>query len=189
MTTPQQPQGGNPFAQPQGGGYGYPQGGNPYGQTQPQPQGGGYGYPQTGNPYGQPQPQGGFPGGAPQPSPYLNQGGGFPPGGPAPAPTRQRPPVRKILGFIVPIAGLLIAIGGYFIGNDTEAKSADVGDCVKVTGNEIDAKLKIVDCTSPDANFKVMDKKKPNGCDQNKYAEYQETGRGEDIALCLTPVG
>lgn len=172
MSTPPPPQGGNPFAQPQGGyGQPQPQGGNPYGQPQPQ---GGYGYP---------QPQGG-----PQPSPYLNQGGGFPPGGPVPPPARNRPPIGKILRFAIPIVAIAIAIGGYFLSSGSDAEEAKVGDCVHINNPEGNADLKLVDCTSSEAQFKVAEKAKPNACDQNKYAEYQQTGRGKDLALCLTPL-
>lgn len=182
MTTPQQPYGGNPYG-------GQPQDGNPYGQPQPQPQ-----FQGGGNPFGQPgqQPQPGAPG-APQPSPYLGQGGGYPtPTPPPPAPRRRN--VRKILGIVIPVAGLAIAGIGWLAGSggDKEAEAAKVGECIQNTGTNTKPDIKIVECTDPAAQGKVLKRVSDTtdgdtACGSVEGATqyyYQEVG-SKSFVLCL----
>ncbi|MFD8000514.1 LppU/SCO3897 family protein [Streptomyces mirabilis] len=159
MTTPP-PQGQNPFAQGQ----------QPYGQP-----------PQGQAPYG-PPPQG-YPQQPAQP--------GFPQQGPIPyapvAPQRPKRGVKWYLRIVVVVCALIAAIVGY-ISSRHDPDTAKVGDCMSISNpnSSTDPGLKVVDCTSPKAKYKVAEKKSDNsGCDRTKYAEYTETGK-DDFTLCLS---
>ncbi|MCX5091457.1 hypothetical protein OOK36_21745 [Streptomyces sp. NBC_00365] len=159
MTTPP-PQGQNPFAQGQ----------QPYGQP-----------PQDQAPYG-PPPQG-----------YPQQPGqpGFPQQGTVPyAPIAPQRPKRGIKWYlrIVVVAGALIAALVGYISSRHDPDTAKVGDCMSISNpdSSTDPGLKVVDCTSSKAKYKVAEKKSDNsGCDRTKYAEYTETGK-DDFTLCLS---
>ncbi|WP_329366463.1 LppU/SCO3897 family protein [Streptomyces sp. NBC_01483] len=159
MTTPP-PQGQNPFAQGQ----------QPYGQP-----------PQGQAPYG-PPPQG-----------YPQQPGqpGFPQQGTVPyAPVAPQRPKRGIKWYlrIVVVAGALIAALVGYISSRHDPDTAKVGDCMSISNpdSSTDPGLKVVDCTSSKAKYKVAEKKSDNsGCDRTKYAEYTETGK-DDFTLCLS---
>ena len=155
MTTPQPPQGGNPFGQ-------QPQGGNPYGQGGPMP----------------------------QPSPYTNQGGGFPP--PAPQPNRGggKKALRTIVGIVVVVA---IAVAIFLFGRSDTQTSA-VGDCFENKGSDFSPKMEKVDCSAPNAEYKVVSKHEDT-TDQQKcdleggQAAYTETVNGKaSLLLCLEPL-
>ncbi|MDT7842643.1 LppU/SCO3897 family protein [Streptomyces justiciae] len=165
MSTPP-PQGQNPFAQGQ----------QPYGQPQaqaPYP-------PQDGNPYAQGQP-------------------GVPPQGGAPyAPVPPTPPARRfnkkvlrIAGFIV--VAILVAGGKWFFGQ-TDAETTSVGSCMHNEGTQINPDLKTVDCSSSDAQYKVVEKfdntSDDSKCESVASAEisYYQTGDGHDVVLCLKEV-
>ncbi|MCX5185867.1 hypothetical protein [Streptomyces sp. NBC_00268] len=159
MTTPP-PHGQNPFAQGQ----------QPYGQP-----------PQDQAPYG-PPPQG-----------YPQQPGqpGFPQQGAVPyAPIAPQRPKRGIKWYlrIVVVAGALIAALVGYISSRHDPDTAKVGDCMSISNpdSSTDPGLKVVDCTSSKAKYKVAEKKSDNsGCDRTKYAEYTETGK-DDFTLCLS---
>jgi hypothetical protein len=159
VTTPP-PQGQNPFAQGQ----------QPYGQP-----------PQDQAPYG-PPPQG-----------YPQQPGqpGFPQQGTVPyAPIAPQRPKRGIKWYlrIVVVAGALIAALVGYISSRHDPDTAKVGDCMSISNpdSSTDPGLKVVDCTSSKAKYKVAEKKSDNsGCDRTKYAEYTETGK-DDFTLCLS---
>jgi hypothetical protein len=159
VTTPP-PHGQNPFAQGQ----------QPYGQP-----------PQDQAPYG-PPPQG-----------YPQQPGqpGFPQQGTVPyAPVAPQRPKRGIKWYlrIVVVAGALIAALVGYISSRHDPDTAKVGDCMSISNpdSSTDPGLKVVDCTSSKAKYKVAEKKSDNsGCDRTKYAEYTETGK-DDFTLCLS---
>jgi hypothetical protein len=159
VTTPP-PHGQNPFAQGQ----------QPYGQP-----------PQDQAPYG-PPPQG-----------YPQQPGqpGFPQQGTVPyAPVAPQRPKRGIKWYlrIVVVAGALIAALVGYISSRHDPDTAKVGDCMSISNpdSSTDPGLKVVDCTSSKAKYKVAEKKSDNsGCDRSKYAEYTETGK-DDFTLCLS---
>jgi hypothetical protein len=167
--------------QPYGGQPGQPYGGQPYGAQPGQPYGG-----QPAQPYGQPaqpygsQPQPGTGGEAPAPhQPY----GQVPPGGhygsaETPAPNPYGPPpvipkkggAGKVIGIIAGVIVLLLLIcGGVFalFGSKFvdsvkhDPANAKVGNCL--AGDKLDSttaqkvnNVKVVDCTSTDANYKVV---------------------------------
>jgi hypothetical protein len=154
-----------------------PQGQNPYAQGQ-QPQAP---YPpQGGNPFAQGQP-------------------GVPPQGGAPyAPVPPTPPARRfnkkllrIAGFIV--VAILIAGGKWFFGQ-TDAETTSVGSCMHNEGTQVSPDLKTVDCSSSDAQYKVVEKfddtSDDTKCESVASAEisYYQTGDGHDVVLCLKEV-
>jgi hypothetical protein len=154
-----------------------PQGQNPFAQGQ--------------QPYGQP-PQGQAPYGPP-PQGYPQQPGqpGFPQQGTVPyAPVAPQRPKRGIKWYlrIVVVAGALIAALVGYISSRHDPDTAKVGDCMSISNpdSSTDPGLKVVDCTSSKAKYKVAEKKSDNsGCDRTKYAEYTETGK-DDFTLCLS---
>ncbi|MFE6620592.1 hypothetical protein [Streptomyces sp. NPDC057740] len=170
MTTP--PPQGNPFAQGQ----------NPYGQPQAQA------------PY---PPQGGYPQQPGQP--------GFPQQGAAPyAPVPPQQPRRKVtfktiknVGAVVIVA--IMVIVGYVMSQD-DAKNAAEGDCLKTPSSSVsDDKLEVVDCSSSEAEVKVLKKIKghytsltaQSECSKvegstSVYTETMKTGTSDDeFLLCL----
>ncbi|WP_128377513.1 LppU/SCO3897 family protein [Streptomyces cavernae] len=166
MTVP--PQGQNPFAQGQ----------QPYPQ-QPYP-------PQGGNPYAQQQPQPG--------NPYAQQPQGYPPHPGQPGfPTAPLQPQRPKRGFkfflrIGIVICALIAAGVGWVASRDDANTAKVGDCMSISNPDsvTDPGLEVVDCKNSKAKYKVAEKKNDtSGCDRTKYAEYTETGGGDDFTLCL----
>ncbi|WP_128802393.1 MULTISPECIES: hypothetical protein [unclassified Streptomyces] len=157
MTTPP-PQGQNPFAQGQ----------QPYGQPQAQA------------PY---PPQGGYPQQPGQP--------GFPPQGGAPyapvPPQRPKRPIKQYLRIGIAVVAVIAAGIGY-LASRHDPDTAKVGDCMSISNpnNTTDPGLKVVDCTSSKAKYKVVQKKSnDSGCDRTKYSEYTETGGSDDFTLCL----
>ncbi|MCL8011120.1 hypothetical protein [Streptomyces sp. AS02] len=178
MTTP--PPQGNPYAQGQ----------NPYGQQAQQP----YGQPQGQAPY---PPQSGYPQQPGQP--------GFPPQGAAPyAPVPPQQPGRRFnfktiknVGAAVIVAIMIVV--GYIMSQD-DAKNAEAGDCLKAPSSSVsDDKLEVVDCSSSEAEVKVLKKikghytaitadtecRKVEGA-TSVYTETMKTGTSDDeFLLCL----
>ncbi|CAL9512303.1 hypothetical protein SUDANB176_03677 [Streptomyces sp. enrichment culture] len=154
--------------------------------TTPPPQGNPFAQGQQPQPYGQP-PQGGFPQQAGQP--------GFPPPGapvPPPAPAnRFNKKLVRVVGFIV--IAVLIAVGKWFFGQ-TDAETTSVGSCMHNEGSQISPDLKTVDCSSGDAQYKVVEKfddtSDDTKCETVKEAtiSYYQTGDGHDVVLCLKEV-
>ncbi|MGN9755630.1 LppU/SCO3897 family protein [Streptomyces sp. SD31] len=177
MTTP--PPQGNPYAQGQ----------NPYAQAQ-QP----YGQPQGQAPY---PPQGGYPQQPGQP--------GFPQQGAAPyAPVPPQQPGRrfsfKTIKNILAVAAVsIMIIVGYIMSQD-DAKNAAEGDCLKAPSSSVsDDTLEVVDCSSSEAEVKVLKKIKGHytsltaqtECSKvegstSLYTETMKTGTSDDeFLLCL----
>ncbi|MER6121180.1 hypothetical protein ABT173_00460 [Streptomyces sp. NPDC001795] len=181
MTTPP-PQGPNPYAQQPTG-----PAGQQFGQpgVPPQQQGG---YP------GVPPQQGAYPGVPPQGpyAPFPNQGA------PAPVPPQAGPGKRaskkavRIIGAIViaVIVGVIKFGAGWFLTRD-DAETTSVGACMHNDGTDNNAKLKEVDCSSGDAQYKVVQKfdgsSDENKCQDVKAATiaYIQSGGGHDVVLCL----
>jgi hypothetical protein len=134
-----------------------------------------------------------------------NQQGGFPPpqggfqGGPPPQPPRSGGGWKKR---VISIVIGLVVLGGIFAAttyfNRDAANKAKVGDCVQQNGSD---DLKVVDCGSSDADFKVVgrveDKTQTeagiSACgpfvEQGAEQAYWEGERGKKgLVLCLGPV-
>ncbi|MEU8590560.1 hypothetical protein AB0C59_26690 [Streptomyces sp. NPDC048664] len=160
MTTPPS-QGQNPYAQPPTA---------PLGQQPGQPGVPPQQFGQAGIPpqqFGQPgvPPQGfgqpGVPpqGGAPY-APFPNQGG------PAPAPVPPQKKSKKalrVIGSILVVAIVLVVKFGIGFGlrwwaDETDAETTSVGSCMHNDGTESNADLKEVDCSSSQAQYKVVEK-------------------------------
>ncbi|MFC8130563.1 hypothetical protein [Streptomyces sp. NPDC057302] len=151
-----------------------PQGQNPYGQgVQPHPG-------QPGQP-GQPTvPQ--------QPYPPYNQGAPVPP--PA-APSGGRKVSKLVLriGAVI-VIGIVIAVVKWQLGK-SDAETTAVGDCLHNKGTQSQPDMKNADCSSSDADFKVVEKfddtSSVSKCQTVKGTEvgYYQTGGGHDVVLCL----
>jgi hypothetical protein len=153
--------------------------------------------PQGQNPFAQGQPPAGQPQGQ---APYPPQGG-YPqqPGAPfAPVPEqpRRRPKFKTIKNVVIVIAVLTAAIVGYIASQD-DADHANVGDCLKSASSSSD-RMEVVECTSSDAEAKVVKKVKGHYTQLTAETEcrkvdgatgfYAETGDGDEFLLCLTDV-
>ncbi|MFE4553198.1 MULTISPECIES: hypothetical protein [unclassified Streptomyces] len=153
-----------------------PHGQNPYAQQPTAPMG-----QQPGQPGVPPQ----------QPyAPFPNQGGApVPP--PAPAPTTGKRVGKKALRIVILI---VIALGVYgvkwYLGQ-SDAETTSVGSCMHNNGTDSNADLKTVDCSSGDAQYKVVSKF-DNTSDDTKCKNvsdatisYIQSGGGHDVVLCL----
>ncbi|MGW5608321.1 LppU/SCO3897 family protein [Streptomyces sp. NPDC003753] len=188
MTTPP-PQGTNPYAQqptvPMGQQLGQPGvAQQPYApqQTYPQQQG----YPQQQQPY--------------PPFPQQQGAPAFPQqqGAPAPLPPQAGPGKRaskkaiRIIGAIViaVIIGVIKFGAGWFLTRD-DAETTSVGSCMHNDGTNSKPDLKDVDCSSSNAQYKVVQKfdgtSDENKCQGVKDAtiSYIQYGGGHDVVLCL----
>ncbi|MFG2680651.1 hypothetical protein [Streptomyces sp. NPDC048392] len=155
--------------------------GNPFAQGQPQaPQ-----QPQGQNPFAQGQP--GFPQQAGQP--------GFPPpGATVPPPGRPNRFSKKLLrvGAVIVVA-ILIALGKWYWGQ-SDAETTSVGSCMHNEGTQVSPDLASVDCSSSDAQYKVVEKfdntSDDSKCEAVKEATiaYYQTGDNHDVVLCLKEV-
>jgi hypothetical protein len=152
-----------------------PQGQNPFAQGQ--------------QPYGQPQ----------APAPYPPQGGNpFGQGGvpttavsPTPPTRRFNKKVLRIVGIIV--IAIIIGVVKWQLGK-TDAETTSKGSCMHNSGTQADPKLKTVDCSSSDAQYKVVEKfdntSDGGKCKTVAGAEiaYYQTGDSHDVVLCLKAV-
>ncbi|WP_228473789.1 LppU/SCO3897 family protein [Streptomyces calidiresistens] len=175
MTTPP-PTGPNPYSSPQ-------QPGQP-------PQQPGYGHPQQSGAPGE-QPTAGF--GAPGSAPTAGFGApGAPgtPGGPAAEEPKKN---KKWLRAVGPVVALAIA-GGYFFFGGSDARGSAVGDCLHNEGSMVSPDMKKVDCTSDEAEYKVLDRIEGDtsrtACEgvAGYVAQYYEEQRGKTFSLCLGQV-
>lgn len=147
-----------------------PQGQNPYAQ-QPAPMG-----------QQQPQPYGQFPG----------QGAPVPP----PAPPQRNKKLKRVLGVVgMIVVAIIVKVGiGAVFSSDTEAESTSVGACMHNDGTDTKPDLSEVDCTSSDAQYKVVQKfddtSDDSKCEAVKEAtvSYYQIGTGHNVVLCLKEV-
>jgi len=99
--------------------------------------------------------------------------------------------VIRILAVI--LVGILVAVGKWYLGK-TDAETTAVGSCMHNKGTESSPDLKTVDCSSSDAQFKVVQKfdntSDDSKCEAVKEAtiSYYQTGDGHDVVLCLKEV-
>ncbi|MGW1376285.1 LppU/SCO3897 family protein [Streptomyces sp. NPDC002446] len=166
-----------------------------------------YGYPPQ-QPYGQQQPQQPYGQQPPQPHAYPQQRGG-----------QQRPPQRSPLRGLITAVVVLAVFGGvgWYVWNyntdpnggkakaeasasarakEAEKHNPDVGDCVKVQDPNGTPVPTIVDCSSAEAEYKMVERLYGAGqeCGQNgKRADYgiDYSGRrrsGGSYTLCFTKV-
>lgn len=139
--------------------------------------------------------QPGQPGVPPQGGPYApfpNQGA------PAPVPPqngrggRASKKMLRIVGIIV--VAVIIGVIKFGIGwwaNETDAETTSVGACMHNDGTNSNPDLNEVDCSSSDAQFKVVEKfsdtSNDSKCEAVKEAtvSYVQYGGGHDVVLCL----
>ncbi len=132
--------------------------------------------------------------GAPQ-QPYPPHQGGAPfQGAPVPPPAPAKRFGKKLLRFGVFIA-IAIAIGlGKWYFNQSDAETTSVGACMHNDGSDTSADLNEVDCSSSDAQYKVV-QKFDNTSDADKCEavteatiSYYQQGSSHDVVLCLKEV-
>ncbi|MEU7054536.1 hypothetical protein [Streptomyces sp. NPDC046197] len=162
MTTPP-PQGQNPYAQAPTA---------PMGQQPVQP-----GVPQQ--PY----------------APFPQQQGAPVPPPPAPAKRAGKKALRVIGAIVVFVIVAMLKFGvgfglGWFFNRD-DAETTSVGACMHNDGTDNKADLKEVDCSSADAQYKVV-QKFDGSTDEDKCKavtdatiSYVQYGGGHDVVLCL----
>ena len=101
-------------------------------------------------------------------------------------PLFQRPVIAMLL---LPIA--LIAAIVFANLNSTEAK-AKIGACVVNKGTSVNPDVKVVDCASSEAEYKIVDKiddsTDDSQCGENAEASYRYQNGSTKYVLCLTPV-
>jgi hypothetical protein len=101
-------------------------------------------------------------------------------------PLFQRP---AILGFLLPIAVIALLIWG----NSGSPSSASSGDCVQNKGTISAPNVKVVDCASSDAEYKVVGKlsnsTNSDDCEQFEgyTVAYTEESGSSKYTLCLAP--
>ncbi|MEU0089871.1 toxin-antitoxin system, toxin component [Kribbella sp. NPDC006257] len=95
-----------------------------------------------------------------------------------------------ILGFLIPIAVIALLI----VGNLGSPSSASVGDCIHNKGTVLKPNVKVVGCTSTDADYKVVGKlsntTNTDQCEQFEgytVAYTEEGNRSSGYTLCLAP--
>ncbi|QEV19062.1 LppU/SCO3897 family protein [Streptomyces alboniger] len=162
--------------------------------TTPPPQGQAPYPPQGQNPYGQPPagapypPQPGQQGIPQQPYPAYNQGGPVPPPAAPSRGGRAKKFILRIVGFI--LVAILIAVGKWYFGQ-SDAETTSVGSCMHNKGTQGTPDLEEVDCSSSDAEFKVVEKfddtSDSTKCEAVKTSEiaYYQQGKGHNLVLCL----
>jgi hypothetical protein len=127
----------------------------------------------------------------PHPPPRPQVGGYGVPWPPAPPPPpKAKGPLIVATVAITVVLGVIVYI---FVGNRHDGSTAaptraSAGDCIKVnTASSVDADVAKIDCTSPDAVYKVG--KRIQGadrtCPSDSYDVYTQSGRGTGFTLCL----
>ncbi|MFF6996003.1 hypothetical protein ACFY93_13805 [Streptomyces sp. NPDC008313] len=146
-----------------------PQGQNPYAS-------------QPGTPAGQ---QPGQPGSPTQPYPPFQQGAPVPP--PAPAGRGGKKALRIVALIVVAI---VVIAGKWYLGR-SDAETVSVGNCMHNDGTTIKPDLNTVDCSSGDAQYKVVEKFDDSTDDSkcknvaDATISYIQSGSGHDVVLCL----
>lgn len=111
---------------------------------------------------------------------------------PPPAPKKcvSKTPLR-IGGFIV--VAIIVALGKWYLGQ-SDAETTSVGSCMHNEGTQSSPELKTVDCSSGDAEYKVVEKfdnsSDSSKCQSVKEAEisYYQMGNNHNVVLCLKSV-
>jgi hypothetical protein len=125
-------------------------------------------------------------------APFPQQQGAPVPPPPAPAGKRMgKKAVRIIGGIVVAVIVALLKFGaGWFLTRD-DAETTSVGACMHNGGTMSKPDLKAVDCSSGEAQYKVVQKfdgsTDTNKCDAVSDSEfsYFQSGGGHDVVLCL----
>ncbi|MFC1420949.1 LppU/SCO3897 family protein [Streptacidiphilus cavernicola] len=106
-------------------------------------------------------------------------------------PTKRRRSLLIRLAVIV--VGLIVVGGGSYIYDHMTgaADTAKAGDCVQNKGTESNPDVKVIGCTDPKAEFKVLKTLSGSNMDDcnsvpGLVAAYSQSGgRGSDLVLCL----
>ena len=109
--------------------------------------------------------------------------------------TSPPPPKKNSKGrsTAIGLGVMILALGGLFAATEMgdKASTASVGDCVHNSGTDSKPDVKVVDCKSATADFKVLktlDSDNMDDCNNvpGVAAEYSESaGNGDSLLLCL----
>ncbi|MBD0690713.1 hypothetical protein [Streptomyces sp. CBMA123] len=113
---------------------------------------------------------------------------------PAPAdPSRLRRLGKRVGGPLLLVAlltGAMVAVGN---AGKSEPAAAKVGDCVHDLGGGSKPNMELVDCTKPNADFKITkvthDGSDPHPCEsepENVFGSYSEERQATIFTLCLS---
>lgn len=99
-----------------------------------------------------------------------------------------KPVIRRAaaLGALIPVLAFAALIGVAAL--DDSPDTAQAGDCVHVNGDGPLADVQVVDCTSSQAQFRVVERHSgsvTSTCPQNSTSAYTETGGSDSFTLCL----
>jgi hypothetical protein len=115
-----------------------------------------------------------------------------------PTPPQQTRKVRMIARIVIAVVVVGVGVGAW-IASQNDADTAKVGDCMHQGSQDTsDPDLEVVDCTSSDAQYKVLAKvsgyytteddatekcRAAGASDATRF--YTQTGDGKDFLLCL----
>jgi hypothetical protein len=111
---------------------------------------------------------------------------------PPPAPRKRFSKTLLRIGGFIAIA-IVIAVGKWYLGQ-TDAETTSVGSCMHNEGSQTSPDLQEVDCSSSDAEYKVVEKfddtSDSSKCEAVKEAEisYYQVGDNHNVVLCLKEV-
>jgi len=126
--------------------------------------------------------------------PPPGQPGAYPPPGtpgmpPAPGEQPKKSNLPRVILAAAVVVIVVLGIVLYVVNRKSDPSTAAVGDCVKVNSvSTDDADVDKVDCTDPNAVYKVTATGADTTCDENESTYYEEDKDGDTTTtLCLQP--
>ncbi|WP_446677948.1 LppU/SCO3897 family protein [Streptomyces noursei] len=111
-------------------------------------------------------------------------------------PPGSRPTNTKRARIIALLVFVVLAVAFWFLSSGSHspstkfADSARVGDCVEKSGSGDDVVLKVVECSSSEAEYKVAIRRPAGDRCPEGFSEYEKTrGSLVTLRLCLVPAG
>jgi hypothetical protein len=136
-------------------------------------------------------PAGAYPPGTYPPGVYPPPGAPGAPMPPGGVPPKKKSNTRLIVTLVIVAVVVVVGIVGYFVSRKSNPDNAQVGDCINYSSN---TDVKIVDCGSQDAEYKVVKRvdgtSSTTACDNvadSDVSLYTEGG-GKQYTLCVSLV-